>query len=943
MSIPGSASPLFFQAAAADAAAAGPIKSLRFNHSDSAYLERNFGSAGNQRTFTISLWFKNTLDSNGQRTFFTAQENSPFKDKFTKLWLGSGHTLHFDERDGGSDIWELNSTALFRDPSAWYHLVARVDTTQSTAADRVRLYVNGTQITDFSSAVYPSQNALVKFVNVNNAKNFIGRYLDNSYEYLDAYVADIYFIDGLSLDPTSFGAFDDNGVWQAATYSGTYGTNGYHLLDFANESTVGHDSSGNNNDFTANNILTSVTTYSTLGSFSASGSQVGGPLSYAYDSSTGTVGGSTSGITMWGRSGGTATQSGLSIPVTSSVVVYYNVNVSGASISLNGSSKSAGVPSGGNTTIGTLTWSASDLSNTLTSISISSPNLGVGVYVPAIQVDGSFLTDQSARDLDVLFDVPTNGTQSDTGAGGEVSGNYPLLNPSFGPSTTTLSNGNLEYTNSARHLARSTIATPQSGKWYFEAEVTGETTGGGDHGVGLIVASESDSTAGYVGQLSTAYGYYGDGNKYNNGSGSSYGSSFGPGDIIGCAFDADGGNLYFYKNGVAQNSGTAAFTGLTDEYFFAIENGTGGTMAVNFGQRAFAYSAPSGYKTLCTTNFPTPTIADGSAHFDAKTYTGNGGTNAITGLEFSPSLVWIKSRGNNGSAHFLSDVLRGGTSVMKSDSTSTEFTRSDHIQSFDSNGFTLGADGTSNLNNDSLVAWCWAAGSSTVSNTDGNITTSLRANATAGFSIATYSGSGTNGDTIGHGLGVQPDFCVVKARNKTDNWRVYHSALGTGYTPQLDSNGAVSTGANWQSISSTTLGLQSDPAINGSGYNYLAFFFAAVAGYSAFGSYSGTGSGTTSAYNYCGFRPRLVVVKRTDSTSQWSVYDTARNPHNAADKNVWWDTTEYEYTSNVYKMDIYSNGFKMRNSHSERNASGGTYIWLAFAENPFQANGGLAR
>mgnify|MGYP007032656662 CR=1 FL=1 len=276
-----------------------------------------------------------------------------------------------------------------------------------------------------------------------------------------------------------------------------------------------------------------------------------------------------------------------------------------------------------------------------------------------------------------------------------------------------------------------------------------------------------------------------------------------------------------------------------------------------------------------------------------------------------------------------------------------------YLSSFDSAGFTF-TKGTStgdpagNAYFDEVigsartyVGWCWDAGSSTVSNTDGDITTSLRANPTAGFSIATYSGSGTNGHTIGHGLGVQPDFCVVKARNKTDNWRVYHSALGTGYTPQLDSDGAASTGANWQSISSTTLGLQNDPAINGSGYNYVAFFCAAVEVYSAVGGpYTGTGT-TSGPFQYCGFRPRWIMIKSsvngaTGNGNGWTIFDTARSTFNETAAHLAADSSALEYTGGQGQIDILSNGFKPRQGNTQTNHQSNQYIWIAFAENPFK-------
>jgi len=649
--------PELIGAAGAGGADAEIVKSLRFDSGASAYLNRTPSSTGNRNTMTISLWYKNTVKTvGGHQPFLAAQFTSPAKDYFTKFTRLDDGRLNFSSRLGGSDTIKLLTTQVLRDAGAWYHLVLAIDTTQATASDRLKLYINGSEVTAFDTATYPSLNQNLDYLNENQL-HFIGRYLDNSYEYFDGYLADFYFIDGSALEPTEFGAFDTNGVWQPSLYSGEYGTNGYHLFDFANESTIGHDSSGNENDWTANNFISSITKYSELGSFTATGSQVGGPLANAYDGTTGTNGGSTAGITFWGRSGGTATQSGLSISVSSNVVIFYNVNTSGGSISLNGSSKSAGVPSGGNTTIGTLTWSASDLSNTLTSVAISSPNLGVGVYVSGIQVDGTFLVDESDSELDVLFDVPMNGDQSDTGAGGEVSGNYMTFNPLSIPDlSVTLSNGNLDAAGAATNVAKTgTITVPFSGKWYWEI-----TCNSGGSGVWLFGIS-GDSTSASVKRLL----YTSDARKYTDTGGgfSSYGATFTTGDVIGVAVDMDSDTLTFYKNGSSQGTAFTSFSsGYTNIYPYFQTEFSGRAYSLNAGQRAFAYAAPSNHKALCTTNLPTPTVADGSAQFDAVLYTGDGNsTRSITG-NLQPDFVWLKAR-SKAYSHTLFDAIRGAGSL----------------------------------------------------------------------------------------------------------------------------------------------------------------------------------------------------------------------------------------------------------------------------------------
>ena len=232
------------------------------------------------------------------------------------------------------------------------------------------------------------------------------------------------------------------------------------------------------------------------------------------------------------------------------------------------------------------------------------------------------------------------------------------------------------------------------------------------------------------------------------------------------------------------------------------------------------------------------------------------------------------------------------------------------------------------------------------SNFDGTIQTTVKANPEAGFSIATYSGSGTSGDTLGHGLNATPEFVIVKARTKTDDWRVYHKGVGTGHYLRLNGSHAKTSSNNWQSPSSTTLGLDNDSAVNSSSHTYVVYFFAPVAGYSAMGSATGTGT-TDGPFIYTGFRPAFVIYKRSDGTSNWLIYDTARDSDNPALYVLSGDNSgggnTYDAHNNSLDIDILSNGFKVKSSNSDVNTSGASYIYYAVAENPFSANGGLAR
>jgi len=538
---------------------------------------------------------------------------------------------------------------------------------------------------------------------------------------------------------------------------------------------------------------------------------------------------------------------------------------------------------------------------------------------------------------DSLRDSPTNGTQTDTGVGGEVVGNYCTWNPLNGDSSATLSNGNLDITSSGASRHRYGTFGLSSGKWYWEYVFTGASI---DAAVGVSNnTSETGSTfTGMRGYVSST------GNKYSGTTASAYGSSWGASDVIGVALDMDNSKIWFSKNGTWQASGNpangtnAAFTDLTGTWFPLYRESGSSTGSTNFGARPFAYTAPSGFKALNTANLPTPTIAKGSDYFDVKLYTGNGSTQTISGLNFSPDFVWIKDRTQAGIWHNLFDEVRGVGKRLASNDTAAEVTNQiyGYLSAFTSNGFTVtagssGADNT-NYNNDAYVAWAWDAGSSTVTNTQGSITSTVRANASAGFSVVkfTYSSSGT----VGHGLGVAPAFIIKKNIDSVaagyDNWHSYHSSLGD--LKYLLLNSTVKSGSaafGWGS-NSTTFNANASYFDSGT---FVAYCFAPVAGYSAMGSYVGNGSSTDGPFVYTGFRPAFTIVKRTDTAASWMIYDSKRNPVNVIDDVLFANLANAEEVSD--QIDYLSNGIKMRTTGTSFNANGGSYIYIAFAESPF--------
>ncbi len=306
-----------------------------------------------------------------------------------------------------------------------------------------------------------------------------------------------------------------------------------------------------------------------------------------------------------------------------------------------------------------------------------------------------------------------------------------------------------------------------------------------------------------------------------------------------------------------------------------------------------------------------------------------------------PDFVWIKSR-TTANSHRLFDAVRGATKTLSSNDTAAEATESDSLTSFNSNGFTLGADtsgGGVNVSTRSYVGWQWNAGGSNATNTSGTITSTVRANTTAGFSIVTYTGTGSAA-TIGHGLGVAPSMIIVKNRQAANSWAVYHISTGANQQLLLNSiNGISSDTQGFTAVPSSTVfsvgtGASMDTNQTSGGGQHVAYCFAPVAGYSAFGSYTGNGS-TDGPFVYLGFRPEFVMIKRTSAADNWVILDAVRSTANPTDEYLWANLSNAE-VANLHAFDFLSNGFKIRNSTSDHNTNGSTYIYACFAESPFK-------
>ena len=530
-----------------------------------------------------------------------------------------------------------------------------------------------------------------------------------------------------------------------------------------------------------------------------------------------------------------------------------------------------------------------------------------------------------------------------------IASNYAVLNPNA-TGTAALSNGNLyaSRTSGVGPGSGTTLATVgvSSGKWYWEIYIVNNGGSSGSLGIG-IVPSNYAYTTGWVGDSTASTGYYGNGAFYGNTAGSTTPPTYTTGDTIGIALDMNALTVAFYKN----NSITSTITGVTGNIVMpaiCIYDAVSAVLSANFGQQPFTYTPPSGFVALNTYNLPTPTIVQGNKYMDATTYTGNSSTqNIVNAGGFKPDLVWIKSR-SGAFDNNLFDSVRSSGYVLCSNNTSGESNYSAYFTGINSNGFSLASSTLMNSSSYTYVGWQWQAGQgSGSSNTNGSITSTVSASTTAGFSVVTYTGTGANA-TIGHGLGVAPSMIIVKGKTGTssvDHWDVYHSSIGATQVLWLESSSAaITTSYSWNNTAPTSsvFTVGSGAQVNGTSTTYVAYCFAPISGFSAFGSYTGNGS-ATGPFVYCGFKPRYVMVKCVTAVAGttgdgWHIEDTARNTYNslAYDLLASSNLDEASIGTNNYYINFLSNGFQIATSNGYINNSGTQFIYMAFASNPFK-------
>ena len=608
-------------------------------------------------------------------------------------------------------------------------------------------------------------------------------------------------------------------------------------------------------------------------------------------------------------------------------------------------------------------------------ISYSGSHGTAGWYLPfddsaAIGDDESGNTnDFTATNLvasDVVLDSPTS--------------NWFTLTPLASGSFATISEGSLKIQGNTSSNNGNFLLVPRidSGKWYFEARVN-------VHG-----------TYGYPAfmMLSDAYDnrFY-----HSNGGGTwpanslivSCTSGFSTtnlgcsnGDIVGVAIDMDSATktVKFYKNntlehtqtittgdlvigGAVYESSSLAIYNFGQDSTFA-GNETAGGNADDNGIGDFKYSPPSGFLALCTSNLPEPTIGPNSDeqaddYFNTVLWSGNSTNNRSITTDHATDWIWIKKRGTTVQSHVIADSVRGtsdssGTGnvgILATNSTAVESTNSSDsgIASFDSTGFTIGAGSNTanadapyqgtNASGHTYVGWSWKAGGTAVSNTDGSITSSVSAATDAGFSIVSWTGTGANA-TIGHGLSSAPEMIIVKNRDTSGNWHVYHKDITDAPTHVMYLN---LTNANTDqprfndtTPTSTVFSVNDSNPMNKSGDGIIAYCFHSVSGYSAVGKYVGNGNGD-GTFVWTGFNVAWVMVKRNNSGGGWHIFDNKRpNAYNVINKRLEADNTDAENSTSGCELDFVSNGFKFRGTFDNINGSGDTYIYLAFAEMPFK-------
>ena len=529
--------------------------------------------------------------------------------------------------------------------------------------------------------------------------------------------------------------------------------------------------------------------------------------------------------------------------------------------------------------------------------------------------------------------------------------NYATINPLDDYTTTyhvsTLTDGNLRLESDSTSDANKNHPTivPLSGKWYYEVKLIQLNLSGG---TGYIQIQGSASS--YI------WSYYNTPTTQIIGNGSTYSiSNWSVNDVIQVAIDYDDRKVWYGLNNTWYNTGgtanpatgadaaddfAASSIGVPTNMRIELRSGSGTNIVeVNYGQKGFAYTPPTGFKALNAANLPAPTVTKGTDYFNTVLYTGDGSTAKEISLDFNPDFVWVKSRSDT-EHHSLVDRVRGDV-ALNSDQNIAEYS----VSAFDWNTNNTvdvpyyASNYSMNTSGDNYVMWHWLANGSGSTNDDGATDSTVSVNTTAGFSIVTFTMPSSGQTTFGHGLGAVPDYIIAHPRGSTGNWSVWVKPPMDSTDDYLQLNTTAAQGSYstvWgaavptSSVFGATCGGLVPADTTG-----VAYCFAEVAGYSKCGSFTGNGS-ANGPFIYTGFRPAFTMIKRTDSTGSWFMYDNKRDPSNIVDEGLFADGNFAEGTQTNGMVDYLSNGFKVRNTGTAMNASSGTFSYMAFAEFPFK-------
>ena len=564
-----------------------------------------------------------------------------------------------------------------------------------------------------------------------------------------------------------------------------------------------------------------------------------------------------------------------------------------------------------------------------------------GSHLYGVKVDGVWLQDIHKTYTDSLVDSPTN-YGIDTGAGAVVRGNYATLNP-LGPShgTQTFSECNLRTTATSDWCPGIATIYPRTGKWYWEAHPHHANTFIG------ILSFDTNTTLQNPQDSAGQITYRADGNRRTGSTNTAYGASYADGDVIGVALDLDSSpqTVTFYKNNSSQGTLNLSLgTGLENNPVKPAVIVESCSIDVNFGQRAYAYTAPAGFKSLCTQNLPDTFSGDAlnnpSKYFTMKEFGGDDTTDGSKKLivPFSPDFVWLKAL-NIGYDHRLYDRIRGQNSLVINKEDATLGTSAAALTTWDSSGISLEQTAEESYNNtgDSYVGFFWDAGeSAATASTEGSITpTGQWVNNTAGFSITTYTGTGSAA-TVGHGLSTKPDVFLIKNRAVGGtHWLLYTDHIDGS----LDYFFADDTDAKADSSNSlhtnTIVNVSSSASTGANNNTYIMYAWTAIPGYSAFGTYTGTGNSATGPYLNLGFKPGLLIRKKTTGIAGWPIINSITDKWNPKTKYLYTHSAGAQGTNSGGDWgDFTSNGFNVRDGGGDTNGSGETYLYMAWAEHP---------